>query len=107
MTESHSSASYRGVLPTAGDEDTIRFSTDGHGWFSGHTVYVSLNTADPTLQMGVAVREGGDCPTTQDGFTCGSFYSSEAEDSTFLVKVSRTPDAEPPCTPYTVMVRHY
>ncbi|MGC4117612.1 MAG: choice-of-anchor D domain-containing protein [Myxococcales bacterium] len=107
MTESHSSASYQGVLPAAGDEDTIRFSADSHGWFGSHSIYVSLNTADPNIQMCVAVREGSDCPTTADGFTCGSFYPSDAKDSTFLVKVSRKQDAPPKCTPYTVMVSHY
>jgi hypothetical protein len=107
MTASHTQASYQGVLPFAGDEDTIRFSSDGHGWFGSHTIYISLNTADPNIQLCAAVKEGGDCPTTQDGFTCGANMSSGAEDSTFLIKITRKQDAPPTCTPYTVMVSHY
>lgn len=107
MTSDHATATYQGVLPFAGDEDTIRFSSDGHSIFGSHTIYISLLSADPTVQMCASLKEGSDCPTAQDGVTCGNYLSTGAEDSTFLVKVSRKQDAAPTCTPYTVKVEHY
>lgn len=107
MSDSHSSASYQGVLPVAGDEDTLRFTLDGHGWFSGHDIYVNLYSTDPTIQMCTSIRGGAECPTTQDGTTCKSAWSTTDEDATVLVKISRKTDAKPTCIPYTVTVSHF
>ena len=57
--------------------------------------------------MCVTKREGGDCPTDQDSTTCGSYFSTNDEDTTFLVKITRKAGAPATCTPFTVTVDHY
>jgi hypothetical protein len=107
MNDNHKSASFTGVLPYTGDVNTVRFASDSHCFLcSGHTIYVTLTSADPTISMCVFLRSGGDCPTDADQNVCSKAVSSGAQGSTFLVKVSRQAGAAPTCTPFTVTVTH-
>ncbi|MBI5544142.1 MAG: hypothetical protein HY901_09655, partial [Deltaproteobacteria bacterium] len=107
LTEDFDSVTYSGALPYEGDVNTLRFSTDEHGWFSPHVIRVVFSSTDPTLSACVQVREGGDCPTNQDATRCGGYLTFEDENSTFLVKITRQSGAAPTCIPYTVAVSHH
>lgn len=115
FADSGSGSQYTGLIALAGDIDLVTFTGEDKGQIFGddYDVKITLNSSDPGIRMCV-YRNGGRnlpgncffsgevCPSNRFYRHDGSYGSGD--DSDYIVKIFRDPQAAPTCTPYTLFV---
>ncbi|MCA9549102.1 MAG: choice-of-anchor D domain-containing protein [Myxococcales bacterium] len=110
-------STFTGILPTAEDEDIIRFfGYDATGFLSdAYDVRITLESTDPNIKLCVYRHDTGShatecyfdnesCPSNRSYRKDGSFGRDDSAD--YVIKVYRENGTAPTCTPYTLFIRN-
>jgi hypothetical protein len=114
--EAGQSTTFHGIIPTGDDIDLVEFyGNDSTGFFTdSYDVKVRLDSADPGIAMCVYHNSGNQppagtcyfseevCPASRYYEKGGSWGGDDSAD--YVVKVYRTAQSTPTCTPYTVFM---
>jgi hypothetical protein len=111
------SRNFTGIIPTATDEDIVRFhGTDSSQFLSDdYDVRVTLESADPGIQFciyrfGTEAHQnecfftGEVCPSNRSYRHDGDLGPDDGSD--YTIKVYRTMSTEPSCIPYSLFMRN-
>jgi hypothetical protein len=114
--ENSSATAFTGIIPTKDDIDLVQFfGNDQTGFFTdSYDVKILLSSADPGIQMCVYHHLGSQpgagecyfsdevCPTSRYYEMGGNFGGDDSAE--YIIKVFRTEQSTPTCTPYTLFM---